>query len=256
MRNLLITFLSCAIGQLTFSQDIIVFKNNEKHFVKIEEINSKEIKYRNFGDPEGPLYVVEKNKVISYTLEDGTTVKLNPAFNDTLNLKNIARVNPVDLIPGNLSFSFERMLGEENKFSVYVPFRVGLNTDRSKDPPGKNMFSGGLGFLFYFKEVGRLKLFTGVEIEYSLRNMRINVKAPKPDNYWSPVNGTSGDYIWVYDHDERTHFLSYYFIAGARYSVKPNAGIYTAFGYGQMDNLTSVKSYLAAKAELGVFFAF
>jgi hypothetical protein len=56
------------------AQDILQKTNKAKLEVKIIEIGTDEIKYKNYNDLEGPIYVIYKRDVMSIQLENGETL--------------------------------------------------------------------------------------------------------------------------------------------------------------------------------------
>lgn len=76
MRFLLITTFFLISGSL-FSQDYIIKKDGVKIEVKVKEVSSSLIKYRNFSQPEGPDRVIEISKVKEIIYEDGQFEKFD-----------------------------------------------------------------------------------------------------------------------------------------------------------------------------------
>ena len=78
MRN--IYFALFAIFLLTGislkAQDKIYRKNGQILKVKVIEVGTAEIKYRIFGDADGPIYVLEKDRIKKIEYANGTTEKL------------------------------------------------------------------------------------------------------------------------------------------------------------------------------------
>jgi hypothetical protein len=57
---------------LSLSQDIITKKNGEDIDAKIMEVTQTEVKYKNFKNLEGPLFVISKNDLLMVRYENGT----------------------------------------------------------------------------------------------------------------------------------------------------------------------------------------
>ncbi len=53
------------------AQDIIVKKNGKEIRAKIIELGTAEVKYRQFDQPEGPIYAEEKENILKIIFEDG-----------------------------------------------------------------------------------------------------------------------------------------------------------------------------------------
>jgi hypothetical protein len=83
MRKLFCFLLALfVIGTASKAQDKIYRKNGQVLKVKVIEIGTSEIKYRIFGDDDGPIYVLEKDRIKKIEYANGTTEKL------TINLKD------------------------------------------------------------------------------------------------------------------------------------------------------------------------
>lgn len=67
MRVLIFLFISFKL----FSQDTIRFTNDEQKAVKIREVGVENIKYHNFNNLEGPVYIVPKHEVRSVKYSGG-----------------------------------------------------------------------------------------------------------------------------------------------------------------------------------------
>ncbi|MBU8891887.1 MAG: hypothetical protein KOO66_03860 [Bacteroidales bacterium] len=69
MKNLLllIVVILFGINQVAYSQDIILMKSGEEIKAVVNEVAVDVIKYKKFENPEGPLYTIEKNKLVMIT---------------------------------------------------------------------------------------------------------------------------------------------------------------------------------------------
>lgn len=76
--TLLITFLSVSRG---FSQDVLYTTAGNKILGKVSEINTKEIKYKDFNNLEGPTYVISKTDVVLIQYSNGSTDVINSSPN-------------------------------------------------------------------------------------------------------------------------------------------------------------------------------
>lgn len=76
MKKLLFTVLSVGVSTLlfsstTFAQDVIYMLNGDEEEVKLTEISSSEIKYKRMDNLDGPVFVVERNKVFKVKYSNG-----------------------------------------------------------------------------------------------------------------------------------------------------------------------------------------
>jgi hypothetical protein len=65
----LLLLFSCTI----FSQDKIYRKNGKVVEAKIVEVSSSEVKYREYANPDGPIYVLEADRIKKIVFADGKT---------------------------------------------------------------------------------------------------------------------------------------------------------------------------------------
>jgi len=75
MRFFCVLLLHLAFVCETFAQDILQKFNKSKIEVKIIEIGTDEIKYKNFNDLDGPIYVISKRDVMSIQRENGEVIE-------------------------------------------------------------------------------------------------------------------------------------------------------------------------------------
>lgn len=66
-------------NNLLFSQDLIVKRDGSDVESKVVEVAEKVIKYKNFSNPDGPLYSISKDKVLMIRYENGTKDVFNSA---------------------------------------------------------------------------------------------------------------------------------------------------------------------------------
>ncbi len=82
-----------------YAQDIIHKKNGQVIQARVVELGTGEIKYRPFDQPDGPIYVVEKESIVKIIFQDGHT-----------EFYGIARMDATELFEGqhkkNLKVSF------------------------------------------------------------------------------------------------------------------------------------------------------
>jgi len=85
MKQFLLLFMAVFFTSLAFSQDAIITKEGKKIESKVLEINENDIKYKNFDNPDGPIYTMKKSDIVSILYENGSVdvftmdVKTEPA---------------------------------------------------------------------------------------------------------------------------------------------------------------------------------
>lgn len=70
----LLFFFSISLSSL--AQDIITQKNLKTIEAKIIEISPKEVKYKRFDNPEGPVIIISKSDLVSIKYQNGTIEKI------------------------------------------------------------------------------------------------------------------------------------------------------------------------------------
>ena len=82
MKKFLLLIL-CTVAILTTkAQDKIFRKNGQTVKAKIIEIGTSDIKYKMFGEPESPVYVLEKDRIVKVQYEDGRIEKFTTDIKD------------------------------------------------------------------------------------------------------------------------------------------------------------------------------
>ncbi len=69
-------------GLTVYSQDSIFKNNNEIIQSKILEVNEKDIKYKLFHEPEGPLFILPITQIKKIQLQGGTVIQFNNKKNN------------------------------------------------------------------------------------------------------------------------------------------------------------------------------
>lgn len=83
MRTFYIVFIALlALGNSLHAQDKIFRKNGQIVKSKIIEIGTGDVKYKVFGDENGPVYVLEKDRISKIVFENGRTEKFIPDLKD------------------------------------------------------------------------------------------------------------------------------------------------------------------------------
>ncbi|OFX88722.1 MAG: hypothetical protein A2W99_04440 [Bacteroidetes bacterium GWF2_33_16] len=71
-KLLLLTLLFFGLCNSIFAQDILLLKNGDELKVIVSEVSLDVIKYKKFENPDGPLYLIEKEKVAMITYKNGS----------------------------------------------------------------------------------------------------------------------------------------------------------------------------------------
>lgn len=91
MKKLLLAVLLCCSAHI-FAWDIIVTSDNKSMTVRIVEISDTEIRYKASDNPEGPNYIIRKEKVSTIIYENGKVEQITAA---TPQVEQAAQSQPV-----------------------------------------------------------------------------------------------------------------------------------------------------------------
>lgn len=75
--TILLTFANCL-----YSQDKIFRKNGQVIKARVTEIGTSEVKYKQYDNPDGPLYVIEQDKIARVVFENGKVESFTPDLHD------------------------------------------------------------------------------------------------------------------------------------------------------------------------------
>jgi hypothetical protein len=104
------------------SQDRIHRHNGKIIEAKILEIGSSEIKYREYSNPDGPIYVLETDRIKKIVFADGREQKFNDTMNDPERYAGQAnkgiKVNFLSPLYGYAEVGFEKSVGVGKSFEV------------------------------------------------------------------------------------------------------------------------------------------
>lgn len=97
---------------LAYSQDKIYKKNGDVVLAKIVEIGETEIKYKIFSDQEGPLYSVDKDRLMRVIYQSGREEVFQHSLKDPSlyadQARNAIKLNFIAPLLGYTQFNFER----------------------------------------------------------------------------------------------------------------------------------------------------
>lgn len=90
-----------------YSQDILYTTAGNKLNARVTEINVKDIKYKDFNNPDGPTYVIAKTDIVLIQYANGTVDVINDNPN-TLAPKTTETVAPISAKPVDKAPAFDR----------------------------------------------------------------------------------------------------------------------------------------------------
>lgn len=156
---------------LSNAQDIIFKKDGTKEEAKIMLVGDKEIQYKKFSNPDGPVYSVDRREILLITYENGEyeTISKPGAVAEPVKVdlskdftRNLISYHLFDIVFGDFAFSYERILST-GQISVKIPVAIGY--DYYGDYYDfTNVFYSGIGVNFYPTGQGKWRYFLGPHI--------------------------------------------------------------------------------------------
>lgn len=123
--SFLLIFFLLAIS-LTQAQDKIYRKNGKIVEAKVLEIGSSEVKYKEFNNPDGPVYVLETDRIIKIVFANGKVQKFTEDLKDperySDQLRKAVKLDFMGPLLGYSQISFEKAtdIGKGYELSVGV----------------------------------------------------------------------------------------------------------------------------------------
>ena len=122
--NFLFITLFVLLSISTKAQDKIYRKNGKILEVKLVEVGSSDIKYRNLNDPEGPIYALETDRVKKIITADGKVQVFSDNLKDMESydgqLTKAIKINFFSPLYGYAEFGFEKSIGVGKSFEVSI----------------------------------------------------------------------------------------------------------------------------------------
>jgi hypothetical protein len=157
------------------AQDVIMLIKGGNIQAKVQEIKSKEIVYKKFSNLNGPNYYIDIEDVEKINYESGAVdvFEANPnagvpfSYNakkkESVFGNNIISINIPDILFQNVTFSYERFLGEQKKLGLRVPLSFSLYGDNNNNFTfnSYNIFYSGVDVNYYPTGQGQARLFLG-----------------------------------------------------------------------------------------------
>ncbi len=162
-----VLLMSIAVSHI-IAQDTIIFKSNQKTSAIVKEITDLEIRYKSFGNPEGPDYVTQKSNVYKIVFKNGEQMQISKKMKKTGYGRNIMSYHIFDFVYQDFSMSYER-ISKSGKLGYKVPIAIGFNTDRDNGPRlYNNMLYSGFGLNVYIFGQKMVSYFMGPEVHVGI----------------------------------------------------------------------------------------
>lgn len=197
-------FIFFLFAKMAYCQDVLYTTAGSKLLAKVTEINAKDIKYKDFNNIDGPVYVISKADVVLIQYSNGVTEVINsnpptlapkitektnttPASTNATTNKiiekkpfnlyylnnNMLSINALALANGDVTLMYDRDF-TNSKFSL--SFLGGYNFNSrmgalnlfiadSKDH-AKKKYDAGFGINFMPRNTKRVQSFVGILAKY------------------------------------------------------------------------------------------
>lgn len=110
----------------SFSQDEILLNSGETVKAIVTEVNDKEVKYKKYSNPEGPLFVIKKREIKKLTYKNGEEDEIQNNPSGYSFKRNIFAYNIFDIVYNQFAFSYEH-ISKNGKLSFFIPVSIGYS---------------------------------------------------------------------------------------------------------------------------------
>ncbi len=122
--NFLFVTLLALLSISAKAQDKIYRKNGKVLEVKLVEVGSSDIKYRNLNEPEGPIYALETDRIKKIIAADGKVQIFSDNLKDMESydgqLTKAIKINFFSPLYGYAEFGYEKSIGVGKSFEVSI----------------------------------------------------------------------------------------------------------------------------------------
>jgi len=143
------------------AQDKIYKKGGEVLEVKILEISPNEVKYQVFSDPEGPIYVMDKDRIVEIIFKNGRVEKyVMPLSDEELYIgqkKQAIKLNFLSPLLGYTQLAYEKNQKPGRSYEISLGI-IGLGQNQEMDSwsnfsPKENQIGAFASFGFKFIKI-------------------------------------------------------------------------------------------------------
>ena len=239
------------IPALSFSQDIITLRNGKKIEAVVSEVSKKDVTYRKFSNPKGPLYRAELKDIGRINYESGAVDEFNPIQGEAAAQKpaskvqesfgsdfgrNLISIDAMSLLFQNIEVSYERFVGSQGKLGIRVPVSVNMNSGDYNNgfANARNIFNTGFDLNYYPLGQGASRMFIGP----SLRLGAARTTYSYFDDLIGGEVSTTGN----------SNYFAFLLRFGFLYTPVKELSIGTAFGIGTRRYVTNIPNQTAGSA--------
>ena len=180
MKKLYLIVSLLIAASVANGQDRIYKKDKEVIEAGISEVGTAEIKYKIFSDPNGPVYTLEKDRILKVVYENGRTETFKNRLQDPElyadQAKNAVKVNFLSPLLGYTQLNWEHSLRPGRSFELSLGI-IGLGK-RQETSSFTNFDSNTNTYTTYYREARGAFLSGGFKFakrpDYSLAGAKLN----------------------------------------------------------------------------------
>lgn len=157
MRSL-IGFFLLVFAFTMQAQDKIIKKGGETLEVKILEVSPNEVKYKLFSEPDGPIFIMDKDRILEVIFENGRVEKYVSPLKDPEfyvdHKKRALKMNFISPLMGYTQLAYEQSLKPGRSYEVSIGI-IGLGRNQELDywdgsthKEDQSGFFGSFGYKF------------------------------------------------------------------------------------------------------------
>lgn len=233
MKKSILILLLFAFALTAFSQDIIYKTDGSKEEAKITLVGDREIQFKKFSNPDGPVYSIYKSEILMITYENGDYEMYSNKNNEAKLAKqelaenykaNLISYHLFDVIYGDFTISYERILASGTvSINIPVGFGYAYNSDyiNNRNEWVKNLIYSGIGVNFYPTGQGKWRYFLGPNIRVGYGKQ----------SYWDEGWDEYGNYYYDEEYTEGI-YTKFFVDNGLMFTPVKNFSISAIVGVG------------------------
>ena len=128
-----IIFVTLLVAHCGLAQDKIIKKGGETLEVKILEVGTNEIKYQLLSEPDGPIFIMDKDRILEVTYQNGRVEKYESILTDAEfyigQKKRAIKMNFISPLLGYTQLAYEQNLKPGRSYEVSLGI-IGLGKNQ------------------------------------------------------------------------------------------------------------------------------
>lgn len=236
MSRIFVTIVTALLfTHSSFAQDVLTLNDGRTFKVNIIEVGKKDVSYRKYDNPKGPIYRAEIKDIDRIDYESGAsddfdsnTSKSNSKYgNKSYNSymqevlgRNIITIDGLALLFQNVSLGYEHVFGENSKLGLFVPISINMGgTTDNANFGTRNVFFSGIDAHYYPLGQGEFNFYVGPSLRVGTSRVY--------NQYYDPIN----PYLYISETLNSSYF-SFLVKLGVQYNPVPELTMGTALGIG------------------------